>query len=101
MAGKREQKPKMIDCEMKRLFKVDGVKTARWIVRPVKGMATNPLPNTLRCKHCLGPVRFYKQQFRDGPEDHVEHVHRVDSEGCEAGKHFKGGAHARSATPVL
>jgi hypothetical protein len=92
--------PKMVECEMKRMFKVDGVKSPRWIVRAVKGMATTPLPGTMRCKHCQGPVRFYKQKFADGPVDHVEHVNRVDSEHCEAGQHFKG-THALSATPVL
>lgn len=97
---KRVAKPKMIDCEMKKLFKVEGVKSARWIVREVKGLEETPTGGTIRCRHCRGPVRFYKQKFRDGPVDHVDHVNRVDSEGCAAGAHFKG-THARSATPVL
>ncbi len=92
--------PKMTECELKKIFKVEGVKSARWIVRPVKGMDTTPEAGSIRCKHCYGPVRFYKQKFLDGPVDHVEHVHRVDSESCEAGQHFKG-KHSRSATPVL
>ncbi len=97
---KRVAKPKMTDCEMKKIFKVDGVKSARWIVRPVKGMDTTPESGTIRCKHCHGAVRFYKQKFLDGPVDHVEHISRADSEKCEAGAHFQG-THAKSVTPVL
>jgi hypothetical protein len=95
---KRVTKPIMVECEMRRVFKIAGVKSARWIVRPVQGIT--PTPNSLRCMHCKGPVRFRKQKFADGPADHVDHVNRADSETCEAGQHFLG-THAESASPVL
>jgi hypothetical protein len=97
---KRVTKPKMVECEMKRLFKLDGVKSMRWIVRPVKGLAPSPPAGTLRCMHCHGAVRFRAQKLADGPVDHVDHTDREDSEGCEAGQHFKG-THRRSLSPVL
>jgi hypothetical protein len=56
-------------------------------------------PNDIRCVHCHGRVRIHQQQVAHGPQDHVEHLSRQDSENCMGGHHFKG-QHRLSSEPV-
>jgi hypothetical protein len=44
-------------------------------------------------------VRVHKQKVGRGPEDHVEHRSRQDSERCRGGIYFKG-THQMSLMPV-
>lgn len=53
----------------------------------------------LRCTHCHGRVRLHRQHVEHGPQDHVEHRSRRDSEGCRAGHYFQG-THRMSSDPV-
>lgn len=54
----------------------------------------------IRCMHCHGRVRIHRRHVLHGPQDHVEHRSRQDSEYCPAGHHFQG-EHRLSANPVL
>jgi hypothetical protein len=49
--------------------------------------------------HCQGEVRVHRQQVEHGPQDHVEHRSRKDSEGCKGGHYFQG-MHRLSSRPV-
>jgi hypothetical protein len=90
---------KMYECEVKTLFKIKGVRQWRWIVKPVTALVSGQHPD-YRCMHCHGEVRVHKQQVDHGPGDHVEHMHRPDSEGCQGGNYFKG-VHRLSQHPVV
>jgi hypothetical protein len=50
--------------------------------------------------HCHGAVRIHRQKVANGPQDHVEHRSRQDSQGCRGGIYFDGN-HRLSASPVL
>jgi hypothetical protein len=54
----------------------------------------------IRCMHCHGAVRLHRQQVDHGPQDHVEHLHRSDSEHCRGGHYFTGPDHQMSLQPV-
>lgn len=49
--------------------------------------------------HCYGAVRIHQQQVERGPQDHVEHRLRQDSESWRVGVHFQG-AHSMPIQPV-
>ena len=89
----------MTQCEQKKLFIVDGKEVARWTSTPVSKLFGATSPN-IRCIHCNGAVRVHKQQVDHGPQDHVEHRSRQDSEHCKGGSYFKG-VHRRSTAPVV
>ena len=90
----------MYHCEQKKLFMVDGVKVPRWVERDVAGLTSGASKDrSIRCMHCHGAVRVHLQQVDHGPADHVEHLHRQDSEHCRGGAYFKGD-HRESQMPV-
>jgi hypothetical protein len=89
----------MYECEVKRPFKRNGVKTMEWTEVSVSSLGSTPVQGGIRCRHCHGAVRVHKQRVPNGPADHVEHLMRQDSENCRGGVHFKG-THRRSENPV-
>ncbi len=88
----------MYRCEQKKLFKMNGVKEWRWVERDVAGLTTGS-NNDIRCMHCHGEVRVHVRKVEHGPADHVEHLHRQDSEHCRGGSYFLG-EHRESQMPV-
>jgi hypothetical protein len=88
----------LVECEIKRLFKIDGETILLW-----RAVQANAIADTavleLRCAECHGPVTLRKRKGPDDPPDHVEHVRHEDSVGCRAGAAFDG-THRRSLTPV-
>jgi hypothetical protein len=50
--------------------------------------------------HCHGAVQIRRQSVDNGPEDHVEHRLRQDSENCEGGSIYDDGKHRLSLQPV-
>lgn len=88
----------MYRCEQKKRFLEDGTKVWRWVERDVSGLESGRRDD-VRCLHCHGAVRVHVKQVENGPADHVEHIRRVDSEGCRAGSYVKG-AHVPSQLPV-
>jgi hypothetical protein len=88
----------MARCEQRRQYLVNGKREWRW-KEVVISEAIGALSKDIRCMHCHGAVRIHRQQVPHGPQDHVEHRSRKDSEGCKAGVHFKG-EHRMSTTPV-
>lgn len=88
----------MTQCEQKKLYLVNGKEVDRWVVvaaDTLEGVA----PDRIRCMHCFGAVRLHKQQVAHGPQDHVEHRSRQDSQGCRGGSYFQG-THTQSLQPV-
>ena len=85
-------------CEQKKQFMVGNNREWRWVEVEVS-KAIGAAPHTIRCMHCHGAVRIHKQQVANGPQDHVEHRSRQDSENCRAGIYFKG-KHKLSTQPV-
>jgi hypothetical protein len=59
--------------------------------RSVATLASGEQPD-IRCMHCHGRVRVHKNQVAHahGPADHVEHLLRSDSEGCQASSYYDG-----------
>src|SRR5947209_3991557 len=91
---------KIYECEVKRQFKIDGVKVWRWITMPVKDALAEGVTE-FRCKDCHGAVKLHGKHVAHGPAPHVEHKSRQDSEYCPAGFYFKPGTAARlSLQPV-
>ncbi|RJR48122.1 MAG: hypothetical protein C4576_08780 [Desulfobacteraceae bacterium] len=88
----------MKKCEQKKLFKVEGRSHWRWTETAVSVLPRDTKVD-VRCMHCHGAVRVHKQQVEHGPEDHVEHRSRQDSESCKGGIYFKG-THRMSQMPV-
>lgn len=89
----------MFECEVRKLFKKqDGTKEFRWERRPVSSLPSGS-HSDVRCLHCHGEVRVHRRKVEHGPEDHVEHRHREDSEGCVGGVYFDG-TPRRSLRPV-
>lgn len=88
----------MLRCERKALFKVDSEKVWKWVEVEVSALPSGEQPN-IRCIHCHGRVRVHKQNVENGPQDHVEHLSRQDSENCRGGHYFRG-VHRMSLQPV-
>ena len=89
----------MYECEVRALFKVNGQREYRWVVKPVTTLATSGAQPDIRCMHCHGRIRVHKQHVEHGPTDHVEHLAHDDSVHCRAGHHFDG-EHRLSVNPV-
>ena len=89
----------MTQCEQKKKFKHGSEYSERWVVVPaatLDGVASD----RIRCMHCQGAVRLHKQRVPDGPQDHVEHRSRNDSEHCKGGSYFLG-VHRTEVAPVI
>jgi len=89
---------RIYECEVKKQFLVETKRVWRWVQVPVSKVY-DAAPEHVRCAYCHGAVKVYKRRVDDGPQDHVEHKSRSDSEGCQAGSYFQG-THRRSATPI-
>lgn len=79
----------MIRCEQKKLFKIEEKKEREWVEVDVSELISGSQVD-IRCVHCHGRVRVYKQQVEHSPADHVEHMSRQDSEYCRGGQYFTG-----------
>lgn len=88
----------MTRCEIRTQYRVDGANEWRWKEVPV-AEAIGPGGSSIRCLHCHGAVRVHRQKVEHGPQDHVEHLSRLDSESCRGGHYFKG-EHRQSSQPV-
>jgi hypothetical protein len=80
----------MIECERRTLYKRDGEKVWDWKRVKVADFDASVSSRDIRCAHCHGKVRLHKQRVDHGPQDHVEHYSRQDSEGRPGGVHFQG-----------
>lgn len=89
----------MLRCQQRREYRVDDGTEWRWKEVPV-AEAIGAAPNDIRCAHCHGAVRIHQQQVPHGPQSHVEHRLRSDSEACRGGIYFQG-EHRLSQQPVL
>jgi len=89
---------RMTRCEQRRQFVINDVTEWRWKDVSVPE-AIMGAPAQIRCSYCHGEVRIHRQQVPHGPQDHVEHLSRQDSEFCEGGSYFTG-EHRRSTRPV-
>jgi hypothetical protein len=85
---KKQNNEKIYECEVKRLHqKKDSQRYWDWIRRRVDLIERGDL---IRCYECKGKVRLHKKKVPNGPQDHVEHSIREDSEGCSLGHYFMG-----------
>lgn len=89
----------MARCQQRKQFKVGTEYEWRWVEVPVAEL-TATSSKDIRCAHCHGAVRVHRKQVEHGPQDHVEHLSRQDSENCRGGMHFKG-QHRLSTEPVI
>jgi hypothetical protein len=90
----------MWDCEFykKRVDLNDTSKRIwEWTVAPVSGISDK---DTIRCRHCHGPVRIHRKKKVNGPDDHVEHLEHEDTITCKGGYNFKGPKHQMSKNPI-
>jgi len=90
----------MTECERRTLYVRHGERVREW--KRVKVTELDPTVSSrdIRCAHCHGRVRLHKQQVENGPQDHVEHYSRDDSEGCPGGIYYQGTSRT-SANPVV
>ena len=89
----------MTECDRRTLYKRNDVKEWGWKIVKVTDLDPSVTSRDIRCAHCHGKVRLHKQKVEHGPQDHVEHYSRQDSEGCPAG-HYYQGAQRMSSDPV-
>ena len=90
----------MMECERRTLYVRNGEKVGDWKRVKVADLDGSVSSRDIRCAHCHGKVRLHKQQVDHGPQDHVEHYSRQDSEGCPGGIYFQGTARM-SSSPVV
>ena len=88
----------MTNCEQKKQFTLSSKKEWLWVKIPVSLVGTSY--EAIRCMHCHGAVQIRRQSVDNGPEDHVEHRLRQDSENCEGGSIYDDGKHRLSLQPV-
>lgn len=88
----------MTSCERRTQYKRDVGYEWLWKEVPVAEVI-GAAGKSIRCVHCHGAVRIHQQKVSHGPQDHVEHLSRQDSENCRGGHYFKG-EHRRSSQPV-
>ena len=92
------------DCEVKRRrVRAGGGYEPFWKVKSI-AEAIEDNDTEFRCKSCGGPVKVVKRRSAEGPDLHIEHKHKADSEYCVAGLHFLKATDGRqprmSSTPV-
>jgi hypothetical protein len=90
-----QKKPHLILDENK---KPTGARKMEWALIEASEAT---LLKEMRCRHCHGAVRLHKKSKTNGPQDHVEHKTREDSERCQGGMHFIGPDHQMSLNPVI
>lgn len=76
-------------CEVKRLYKINGVKEMRWVDVAAADVAQDA-DAVLRCASCHGAVKFNKGG------DYVLHRWRADGDNCQGGR----AGQTRSSKPV-
>jgi hypothetical protein len=89
----------MTRCEQKKDFRATSGDYSKWVevsASEVVGVARD----RIRCMHCHGAVRLHQQQVGHGPQDHVEHRLRQDSERCIGGVYYQGPPHQLSTQPI-
>jgi hypothetical protein len=79
-------------CEVKRLFKVNGAKEARWVDVAVNQIAADSEAQ-LRCAYCHGAIKL------DKGGDYVMHRWRTDGDNCQGGRGPRG-SQGLSSKPV-
>jgi len=79
---------KIYECEVKKPFLRNRVKTLEWVRTPVAD-ALAAKASEIRCKDCHGAVRMHKKHVSHCPAPHVEHKRKEDSEYCPSGFYFK------------
>jgi hypothetical protein len=79
----------MTRCETRRLFKINGVKEARWVDVAVADLAQVDAPQ-IRCSHCHGAVKLVNGNDERGTEAHVKHRLREDSDNCQGAQGSAG-----------
>ncbi len=89
----------MLRCHQRVEYVVEGGREKRWKEVPVS-LALDATPDNIRCMHCHGAVQIHRQREPNGPQDHVEHKLRQDSEGCRGGVYYDGN-HRLSGFPIL
>jgi hypothetical protein len=75
----------MTRCETKRLYKINGVKEARWVDVAVADIAGGDAVE-IRCTYCHGAVKLAPANDARKIEAHVKHRARVDTDNCQGGK---------------
>jgi len=92
----------MTECDRRTLYKdkITGEKTHGWKQVRVADLTADVESRDLRCTHCQGAVSLHRRTAADGPQDHVKHRSRQDSEGCRGGAYFQG-THRPSSHPVV
>lgn len=88
----------MTRCEQRKRFMVNRQIEWRWTEVAVSQIS-EAASKDIRCLHCHGAIRIHKQKVKHGPQDHVEHRLRQDSEHCRGGIYFKE-PHQLSSQPV-
>ncbi len=79
-------------CEVKRFFKVNGIKETRWVEVAAADVARDS-EATIRCAYCHGAVKL------DKGGDYIMHRWRADGDNCQ-GAHASRGAYGLSSKPV-
>ena len=88
----------MTRCQQKKEYRAANGDYSRWIevsASEVAGVASE----RIRCMHCHGAVRLHSRQVPHGPQDHVEHRLKQDSEHCLGGVYYQA-PHQISRQPV-
>lgn len=81
------KKEKIYKCEVERLHQVNEKRFLKWVTREVSQIIRG---ESIRYYECKGLVRLHKKRSINGPNDHVEHLYRSDSENCPLGFYYKG-----------
>ena len=90
-------KEKIFECEVKRRrVAAAGGYEPFWKLKSV-AEALSDNDTEFRCKDCRGAVKLHKKKAPNGPESHVEHLHRADSEYCPAGMYFQQATDGRTS----
>jgi hypothetical protein len=79
---------KIYTCEVKKLFMRNGEKRREWVTSTVSNAIRDEVTE-FRCEQCHGAVKKPTKRTANGPEPHVEHKLREDSEYCPAGYYFQ------------
>lgn len=90
----------MFECQKRTLYQRNGERVWDWKTVNVADVDASVSSKDVRCAHCNGKVRVHRKKVEHGPQDHVEHYSRADSEGCPAGDYYLGKPRM-SSNPVV